>query len=215
MRKIIFSILILSIFFISCSNPTNSLESPNNSGNNGSSNGNNSGLNFISFKADSESVLLGNSVKLTAVFSNADAILYPGNIRVRSETPVYVTPTECTTYRLVLTDSSNNTRTESIYITVSLEGKYEYKSYGPNPITSKFIFFSTGVGNYSWERKFDGNIPDQWAGTFNYTIKNGKIDLYWTRGSRSGTHSYINSYNASSVTFESRSHSKTSSSPYY
>jgi hypothetical protein len=168
---------------------------------------------LISFTADSKNVKLGNEVKLTAIFNNSTGRLNPGNIDVESGKTIQLKPSKPTTYQLTLVDSYENTISADISLDVYLEGKYTYNMIGVDPIESTYTFFSTGIGNFYWKRTFSTKI-DYWSGTFEYTFIDNKIDIYWKKGNRSGTHSYIDSYSPNNIRFESKNYRKTSNSPY-
>jgi formylglycine-generating enzyme required for sulfatase activity len=149
----------------------------------------------------------GTTVQLTGLFGNGKGVITPGNISVDGLFNLNVSPTASTTYQLTVTNSVGNYMTSTLAVTAYLVGTYNYSNPYPYPTTAHFIFYSTGIGNFYWTRTFPGSV-DGWGGTFNYKIIGSTVDLYWTNGSRSGSHSTISSFDNSSLYFESTNYHK-------
>jgi hypothetical protein len=159
---------------------------------------------IYSFKTDKDSTEWGEStdVVFTARFTGGTGTVLPGGKIIKSGTPLTLSVVSPSKYTLSVKNSAGETVTEEINISGYLEGTYKYNLYGSYPITAHFSFFSTGIGNFSWSRKFPTTI-DSWLGTFKYTINKDKtVDLYWQKGNRAGTHSPIQEIGAGYVIFE-------------
>jgi hypothetical protein len=155
------------------------------------------------FEASSNNVLWGSSIQLTANFQNGTGIVTPGSLKITSGNSISIKPTVATTYVLTVTDTYGSSTSKELTVTVYLEGKYTYNLLSTDPIEAYFSFSSTGVGNSFWKRTFpESGVVDGWGGVFKYTIKSSTIDLYWTDGDRSGTHSTISGFGSDYIMFE-------------
>jgi hypothetical protein len=149
------------------------------------------------------------AVTLSADFSSdATGIITPGNLSVWDGGSVKVYTSLSKIYTLTVTNSWGKKASKPVTVQAGLSGTYRYQTYGADPITANFSFYSTGVGNFFWQRKFSTGQYDSWLGKFNYKITGSDIDLYWTAGDRSGTHSSVKVVDANHVYFESATYSK-------
>ena len=74
---------------------------------------------ITSFSADNTTITAGDTVQLTAVFSNGTGLITPGNIAVTSGTPVPVTPAVSTVYTLTVSGLAGTSATATVSITVN------------------------------------------------------------------------------------------------
>ena len=73
---------------------------------------------ITSFVASPDTIPVGGSSSLTAVFSGGTGVITPGNLPVTSGTPVNVTPTATTTYTLTVTPPLGTAITQTATVTV-------------------------------------------------------------------------------------------------
>lgn len=76
---------------------------------------------ITSFNAGTGTITLGSSTTLTPIFTGGTAVVLPGNIPVNSGVALTVTPTQTTTYTLLVTASDGTTAVSQTTITVTIQ----------------------------------------------------------------------------------------------
>ena len=76
---------------------------------------------ITSFNAGAGTITLGQSTTLTPVFTGGTAVVLPSNTPVNSGVALTVTPTQTTTYTLLVTASDGSVATSQTTITVTIQ----------------------------------------------------------------------------------------------